>query len=228
MNKFVNILLLILLLPTVGVVIFVGFDLPIEFLRISGANLPYKQEIFFVFAALILIVGGRRSIRRWVGLRMVSQTKRYIWNQPMHKTRVKQAVMYLNLEAFMHVFFAVATYVVCPEAWVISAVMALLAVDHFVFGIMGKFFHKFRVGITKSAIVFSDRDIKVAYFSGLRKVSTQQQSLFFDYIKELQIAVPSGSIAPQNRKEFRETIEAIVNRDVVFFSESFKSFENQI
>lgn len=222
MNKFVNILLMLISFPALAIIVYVGFDFPVEFLKTTGNNIPFKQEIFLGFGALLLIIGGRRSMRRWTGMRMVSQISRFQWNQPMGKSRIRQANMYLNLEALMHLFLAFSTYAVTPQAWPISAVYLILGLDHLIFEIYGTSKNKFRVGITKNAIVVADRDVKIIYFSGLRRVSTHQQSLFFDYIKELQIAIPIDAIAVENRASFRETVEQIVDRDKVFFSEGFK------
>jgi hypothetical protein len=224
MNKFVNILLLLISFPALAFVVYIGFDFPVEFLKTTGNNIPFKQEIFLGFGAILLTVGGRRSMKRWTGMRMVSQISRFQWNYPMGKSRIRQANMYLNLEAMMHLFLAFATYTITPQAWPISAVYLMLGIDHLIFEIYGTSRNKFRVGITKNAIVVADRDVKIIYFSGLRKVSTQQQSLFFDYIKELQIAIPIDAVAAENRTSFRETIEQIVDRDKVFFSEGFKGF----
>ena len=224
MNKFVNILLLLVMFPAVGLTIFVGFDLPVEFLKTTGSQIPYRNEVFIGFGALFLIIGGRRSLRRWAGMRMVGQISRYQWNQPMDNKRVRQASMYLNLEATIHFFVAAATYSITPQAWPISVVLLALGLDHLIFGIYGRINKKFRVGITKNAIVVADRDVKVIYYTGLRKVSTHQQSLFFDYIKELQIAIPIDSVSPENRADFRHFVEGNVDRDLVYFSEGFKEF----
>lgn len=223
MNKFVNILQLLILFPCVLVCIFVGFDLPIDFLKTSGENLPYKSEIFLGFALLLLIVGLRRSIRRWVGVRMVNQLKRFQWNEKMNESRVKQVFLYQVLESIVHLLFSAAIYALTPEAWVISLVLLLLAIEHLVFGIYGKTGNKFRIGITSKALVIADRDIKVLYFSGLRRITTQQQSVFFEYIQDLQMSFSTSSIADEHREEFREAIAKNVNRDKVFFSDGFKN-----
>lgn len=224
MNKFINILLLLLMFPAMGVVIYVGFDLPVEFLKTSGKYIPYKQEIFLGFGILFLIVGGRRSFRRWAGMRLVAQISRYQWNEPMGKKRLSQAGMYLNLEAAIHFVVAGAAFAITPESWPVAGALAILGVDHLVFGIYGRTNGKFRVGITKNAIVVADRDVKIIYYTGLRRVTTHQQSLFFDYIKELQIAIPIDSIAPENRTSFRQCVEKNIDRDKVYFSEGFKAF----
>ncbi len=222
MNKSVNILLFLLFIPTAILTVFVGFDLPISFLRLNGSNFPYAKEVFYVLAGLFFILGGRRSVQRWSGLKMVSRKGKFIWVKPMDAKRVGRIYMYLMLEMVFHLFFALVLYGVTPLFFPISLVFIILAMDHFLFAVIGRSKKLFRIGITKNALVFADREVTVMYFSGLRRVSVQQQSLYFDYIQELQLSASLDGISQEDRKTFRETIESIVDRDVVFFSEGFK------
>ncbi len=223
MNKSVNILLFILFIPTAFLSVLIGFDLPMGFLRLTGETMPYAQEIFYVLAGLFFIIGGRRSVQRWSGLKMVGDTRRFLWNQPMDKKRVGRVSMYLKLEGIFHLFFAIMLYGVTPLFWPVGVVFVILAIDHFLFAILGKSKNLFRIGITKNAVVFADREVNVMYFSGLRRISVQQQSIYFDYIKDLQLSASIDGISHENRKSFRETIENTVDRDVIFFSEGFKN-----
>lgn len=222
MNKSVNILMFMLFIPTAILSVLVGFDLPLGFSRMTGATLPYSKEIFYVIAGLFFILGGRRSVQRWSGLKMVADTQRFLWNYPMDKKRVSRVYMYLMLEGFFHLFFAILLYGVTPLFFPVGLALAILAADHFIFAIVGKSKKLFRIGITKNAIVFADREVNVIYFSGLRRISVQQQSIYFDYIKELQLSASIDGISSENRKSFRETIENSVDRNVTFFSEGFK------
>ena len=223
MNKSINILLFLLFIPTAIYSILVGFDLPISFLKTSGENLPYIQETYYVIAGLFFIIGARRSLRRWYGLRLVANTKKYLWNQPMDKLRKVRVRMYLNLEGVFHFVFAIILYGVTPYFWPVAVVLIILAMDHFIFALVGRVKKLYRIGITKNAIVFADREVTIFYFSGLRKVSVQNDSLYFDYIKDLQITASLDGVSLKDRKSFRETVESVVNRDVVFFSEGFKT-----
>jgi hypothetical protein len=225
MNKFVNILQLLIIFPTMALTIFVGFDLPIEFLKTTGANLPFRDVIFMSFAGILLLIGARRAVRRWMGIRMVNQITRFQWNQPMNPGRIKQVNLYLYLEALLHLFVAIAMYRVSAESFFPALVLALLGIEHLMFAWIGNAGQKFRIGITSKAIVVADRDVKVLYFSGLRKVSLHQQSIFFDYIEELQLSFSLDCIAANHRAEFREVIEKNVNRDRVYFSEGFKELK---
>lgn len=223
MNKSVNILLFILFIPTALLAVLVGFDLPLGFLRLTGSNLPFAKEIFYVLAGLFFILGGRRSVQRWSGLKMVLDPSKFIWCKPMDPKRVSRTYMYLMLEMVFHLFFAIVLYGVTPLFFPVTIALLILALDHFLFAMIGRSKKLFRIGVTKNAIVFADREVTVMYFSGLRKVTVQQQSLYFDYIKELQLSASLDGVTTEDRKSFREAIERVVDRDVVFFSEGFKA-----
>ena len=224
MNKSVNILLILLLIPVFGLSIFVGFDLPIEFLKTSGKNLPYQHVIFITFGILIFLLGVRRSMQRWVGIKMVNHLEKYQWNQEIDKKRKSQINMYLLIEGVMHILVAFALVMLSQKALVIATVFFALGLDHILFCVFGNIKKVWRVGVTNKAIVVAERDFKVIYFSGLRRVTVHQQTLFFDYIKELQLAISIDSISPENRASFRNVLEEKLNRDKVHFSETFKEF----
>ncbi len=206
-------------------IIYVGYDLPVEFLKTTGTQIPYHEQIILAFAALFLIIGARRSVRRWSGLRLVGSTKKYLWNVPISSGRIKQANLYLILEGLIHLSIAYALYSISPVALPVALVLALLGLDHLVFAWVGSTKNKFRMGMTSKALVIADRDVKVIYFSGLRKVTTQQQSLFFDYVEELQLSMPINSFSEEHKSEFIQHLEKVVNRDKVFFSENFKAWK---
>jgi len=224
MNKSVNILLILLLAPVFGLSIFVGFDLPIEFLKTSGKNLPYQHTIFIIFGIVIFLLGVRRSMQRWIGIKMVNQEEKYQWNKEINGKRKAQVNMYLIIEGLMHVLVAFALVFLTQKALVIATVFFALGFDHILFCVFGNYKKVWRVGVTNKAIVQAERDFKVIYFSGLRRVSVHQQTIFFDYIKELQMAISVDSISPENRESFRNVLEQKLNRDKVHFSESFKGF----
>ncbi len=224
MNKSVNILLILLLIPVFGLSIFVGFDLPIEFLKTSGKNLPYQHVIFITFGIFIFLLGVRRSMQRWVGIKMVNSLEKYQWNEEIDAKRKSQINMYLMIEGVMHILVAFALVALSQKALVIATVFFALGLDHLIFCLFGNIKKVWRVGVTNKAIVVAERDFKVIYFSGLRRVTVHQQTLFFDYIKELQLAISIDSISPENRAAFRNVLAEKLNRDKVHFSETFKEF----
>lgn len=218
MNRFINALLVFILLPTMLVTIIVGFDLPLTFLKTTGAELPYRAEIFLSIGVLILLINLRRSIRRWMGIRMVKQVKKFKWNTPVSSARKKRVATYLILEIVVFAFVGVALYEVSNQAWMPAIAYVYVALDNIIFTIVGFSTNAFRVGLSSKALIVADREVTVLYFSGLRKVSQHQQSIYFDYIEGLQLHFPTDCIPEENRAEFFELLEAQLDPNRVFFS----------
>lgn len=218
MNRFFNALLLFILFPTMALTIFVGFDLPVEVLKVSGANLPYRKEAFLILGLFLFMINLRRSIRRWMGMKMVNQVSKFAWNSEVSKERRQRVYVYTLLEALVMAFVGTALYVVTPEAWFPALALLFGTVDNLIFTFVGFTRGKYRVGITSKAVILADRDVQLVYFSGLRKVSIHQESIYFDYIKGLQLYIPLDSIEKEQREEFFKVLESKVNRDKVFFS----------
>lgn len=220
MNRFINMLLMFLLIPTMLMAIYVGFDLPVTFLKTTGAYIPYREEIFLGLGLLILIVNVRRSIRRWMGMRIVSKQMKFKWNAPVSKTRKRRIVTYTILEVLVMTFVGVALYIVTPQAWFPAIAFIFGAVDNLIFGSVGLSGNHYRIGLSSKALIVADREVILLYFKGLRKISVQQQSIYFDYIKGLQLTFPSDCIQDEHRAEFFKLLEEQIDQDRVFFSKN--------
>lgn len=223
MNRSINILLLVFSMPAIAFTIIVGFDIPIDFLKGSGANLPYRHIAFYVIAGILALFIGRRSVHHWVGVGMTKNPKRFIWCSEIGKERKRQVRLYLIIEAIVAGFFAFTSYYLTPEAWPLTAVYGFMMLDQLLFLLLAQSW--FRVGVTKNAVVVADREVRILYFSGLRRVESHQQTIYFEYIEELQLFFPTNAIPAGKFTEFRDCIEQQVNRDKVFFSEKFKGLE---
>lgn len=218
MNRFINVVLVFLFLPTLLLAIYVGFDLPVSILKTTGAEFPYHREIFLGLGLLIFIINLRRSIRRWMGMRIVSNVQKFKWNAAVSLERKKRVNTYLLLESFIMTGAGIGLYLITPSAWGPAFALLFAALDSILFSIIGTTGNLFKIGLTSKALIVADREVIVLYFSGLRKVSAHQQSIYFDYIKGLQLSFPSDCIANENRDEFLQLLEAQFNPDKVFFS----------
>ncbi len=98
MNSFINVILLVVSLPTFLLTIFVGYDLPIESLRIQATEIPYLPYIFLGLAAVLFVFSLRRTLRRWSGLYLVNQRSKYVFNAEIKIERKKRVVVYTVLE----------------------------------------------------------------------------------------------------------------------------------
>lgn len=220
MNRAINLLLLVISFPTMAFAIIVGFDLPIEFLHTTGEQLEHRDMIFLGFAIVLLILILRRSASRWTGVGMTRKPERFIWCTEVGAERKKQVRLYLIIEATIAFIVGYAMYEVTPEAWMVALVYGLLGLDQLVFLFVAMPW--FRVGITHKAVVVADREVKVLYFSGLRRIESHQQTIYFEYIEELQLFFPTDCIPEGKYGEFRTALETRVNRDRVYFSDKFK------
>lgn len=215
MNSFINLLLLVISLPTLLLSVFVGFDLPIDFLHTTGKRLPFRMEVYLVLGLLLLIIGLRRSIRRWMGVNMVKQQTKFIWNQPISTERKKRVFVYNSLEALVFLSLMLAHLFLTQVAFFVVTAYLILALDAILFLLInGK---DFRVGLSGKAILVADREIVLIYLNGLRKVSVSQQTIYFDYIEELQLSFPLDCIEPAQKTEFFEALEGQIDRDRVLF-----------
>lgn len=215
MNSFINLLLLVISLPTLLLSVFVGFDLPIDFFHTTGKRLPFTQEVYLVLGLLMLIIGLRRSVRRWMGVSMVKQQQKFVWNQTISSDRKRRVFVYNCLEALVFLSLVVAHLFLTQKASFVAFSYGVLALDSLLFLVVNK--NAFRVGLSSKAILVADREVILIYLNGLRKVSVSQQTIYFDYIEDLQLSFPLDCIEQTHKDAFFSSLEAQIDRNKVLF-----------
>jgi hypothetical protein len=113
------------------------------------------------------------------------------------------------------IFAGVVLYKLTPHAIFPAAAYLIGAFDNLMMILVKA---SYRVGLSSKALIVADREVIVLYFTGLRKVSIHQQTVYFDYIKDLQLTFPLDCIQEESQEEFFEALEAQLDRDKVFFS----------
>jgi len=219
MNRFINAVLLFFTLITAFVAIYVGFDLPFGILKTTGAEIPYVDYVFYGLGLLLFIIVLRRTYRRWMAIRIVSRTEKFKWNKAVSKERRVRVIIYNLIEFFVYVFAALTLYWLTERAWAPAAALLFAALDNLLLTLVHK---KYRVGMTSKAVIVADREVVVLYFTGLRKVSRHQQTVYFDYIRDLQLSFPTDCLVESERPEFFHQLEQQVDRDKVYFSKTDK------
>jgi len=217
MNSFINVILLVVSLPTFLLTIFVGYDLPIESLRMQATEIPYLPYIFLGLAAVLFVLSLRRTLRRWSGLYLVNQRSKYVFNAEIKIERKKRVVVYTVLESVILAYLGYAYTAITPLAIAPSIVMYVFSVEGIIFLSYGLLAKKFRVGITSKAVLVADREVSVLYFSGLRQISISQQTVYFEYIGNLQMNFPVDCLDGQNKSDFFETLRGQVDENRVLF-----------
>lgn len=221
MNRSINMLLGLFYFPTLFFAIFVGFDLPLEIFKTSGANIQYIEIIFGAFGLIYFLILLRRSLRRWSGIALVGKVKRFKWNAPINNRRKKRVQTYLFLEALVMFCMGIALFLLTKEAIYPSIALLLGVLDNLLFWFIGKN-ERYRVGLSSKALIVADREISLLYFTGLRRITLQQQTVYFEYIKDLQLHFPLDCIQTDLQDEFFDALEQQVDTSKVFFSKKLK------
>ena len=216
MNSFINILLLLVSIPTLFFSVFVRFDLPLEMFRTTASQLHFRFEIFLGFGILLLVISVRRTIRRWVGIRMVNQTEKFKWSGNISSSRRQRVIVYTMIESVIIIFIGLAFFILTREAWFPAGVMFFFGLEGIIYLLINAK-NKFRVGLSSKAILTVDREVILLYMEGLRQVSVSQQTIYFDYIKDLQLSFPTDCIEENERSAFFDNLKQSVNRDKVLF-----------
>jgi hypothetical protein len=225
MNKITNILLLLFTIPIMGICIFIGRDLPIETLKTTGAQLPFQTIIYWVSASIVFLIIARRSVKRWTGLQLIGQTEKFIWNQEVSLERKKRVLLYNSLESLALLCISIGLYKICPAGWPIAAAYGIAVFDAVLFTIFAWFKKAWRIGFTKKALILADREVKAVYFLGLRKIYIHQETLHFDFIKDLKLNVSFSAV--ENQKEFIQKLWANLDQEKVYAEESVKEVLNE-
>jgi hypothetical protein len=213
MNRLTNSFLLVLFIPLMGLSIFVSFDLPLGIFRTTGAQLPYRAEIFLGLAFLVTLLLANRSIKRWMGLYTVSQTTRFAFHATLAKGRILRVKVYSILESSVYACCGLGLWALTSQAWPAILVMLFFSLDGFIFVLFGA--KRFAIGLSSKAILVADREVTVIYYTGLRKVSISQQTLYFDYLESLQLSMPINVLPEQERANFVQNLEKVVDADKV-------------
>ena len=223
MNRATNILLMFFAFPAMAYTIFVAFDVPLEMLHISMGSFEHRDKIFLVFALIFLILIVRRSVSRWAGVNMTRKPERFLWSVKVGKERKKNVRLFLIIEMLFAGVFALGLLWLTPESWPIAVAFGVMFLDQLIFMLVAP--RWFRVGIAQQAIVVTDRELRLIYYSGLRRVDKHQQTIYFDYVEDLQLFFPENCIPEGSYTAFREALETKVDRNRVFFSEAFKALK---
>jgi hypothetical protein len=123
---------------------------------------------------------------------------------------------YNLIEVTVMVVLSFGLYTITKESIIPAIVFLAFGLDSLVFTLIGR--NKYRVGLSSKAILVADREIILIYFVGLRKVAIQQQTVYFDYINNLQLTFPLDCIEEQNKHDFFEALHTVIDKDRVFFS----------
>lgn len=220
MNRFYNLWITIVCILTLPVALSVGLneDFTILGFTIEGEEFAYGEIVFAASAGLLLILGGLKAVRKWMGLRLIAQKDKFSFITPISDKRKKRVALYSGLEVVFLIFWSIVFYLMANAAWPLVVALLFLALEHTLNVFIGLKLNKYGIGITNKALLRVDREVDVLYFSGLQKISFQQQNIFFEYINDLALFIPLDAIPEDKKTEFDLILKEKINPERVYYS----------
>lgn len=221
MNKIYNTWIFIISLLTLPFAFAVGLNevFGIFGLKIHGDEFEYKELVFGISAGLIFLLGATRSSRKWSGIKIVNQVDRFQFNTVISPER-KQRVLLINSIEIVGFFLIGMVFIIfSKDAIFITLIFLIFIVDSIINTIRGMIGKKYRVGMTKKAIVSVDREVVAIYFKGLKRISITKDQLFFEYNNnDLVLDFQLNTIPLEKQEEFMRQLRLNVDETQVYFS----------
>ena len=225
MNKLVNVTSLLILVPALLFSAYIGLDIPIDSLGITGQEIPHKESVFLCAAFICFLLHFFRSLKRWTALYIVSQKAQFKFSYKLATKRKYRIITYTFIEILFLLLFAYAFYTLTITSLAMTCMLIISALDSFFFVLIG--FNKFKIIVTSKAVFVADREVISLYLKGLRKVSIHQQSIYFDYIKDIQLFFPLNCFEEKDVSSFLSTIDNLTDNNKVYFSNTNKYFKRK-
>jgi hypothetical protein len=218
MNKFVNIWLFLIAIISFPFAVASGANEDFSILgwRIEGQEFEHYELIFGVTAGVVMLFGAFKASRRWMTVGLLKQKNRFLYTAPVSLERIKRISLYGVVEIIFLGMFATFFIYASPDSLFLGLAYIILASEHLIHlfvGLKGQFF---AVGITKKAVVAVDREARVMYFSGLRKIARHQQTLYFEYKNDLVLHMPLNMLSDET--EFVSELRKVALPEKVFYT----------
>ena len=178
----------------------------------------YTDLVFGIAAGLIFLIGALRSSRKWSGIRILNQVDRFQFNSVISEERKQRVILNNSIEIIGFFLIGLVFAVFSKDAIFITLIFVVFIFDAIINTLRGLLSKKYRVGMTKKAIVSVDREVYAIYFKGLKRISIQKDLLFFEYINDLVLDFPLSNVPPERQEEFMLLLRKNVDETKVYFS----------
>lgn len=178
----------------------------------------YNEYIYAVAAGLILLFGGSRAARKWSGIKIVNRIDKFTFSKPISKERKDLVRVHSLTEIIGYILLGSLFISFSEQAIIISIVFLLLILDSILNLFLGIWKGKYRIGLTRKAVLQVDREVKPIYFKGLKRISRVQDEIFFEYVNDLVLDMQLSTIPEENRDEFLHVLKETVDESKVYYS----------
>lgn len=214
MNKFYNAWILIISIITLPIAFFTGMNQEFGAWDIDLSNYQHIDLVFGIAAGFIFLLGAVRSSRRWSAMRIVNKKEKFLWHKRISQPRRKRVMVLNAIEILYFLILGVGFTLFSIRASLISLVFFIFILDSMIYSLFGIGMQKFRIGMTKKAIVSVDREVIAIYFKGLSKITLKGQILYFEYVNDLVLDIPLEIL--EDQEEFLKTLKENIDTKKVF------------
>lgn len=220
MNRFYNIWLFIITFVSFPFALAVGLNEDFEFLgfKIQGEEFAYKQVVFIVGGAALFLLGALRASKKWMGLNVMRQVKRFKYTSEISEERRKRVLIYNSIEIIFLLLFGLFFFIMTTEAIYLTIAYVLLSLENLANSFVGINNQGYGIGISSKALIRVDREVNVIYFKGLQKITKHQDTLYFDYINDLTLHIPLNCVPQDKETEFYQALKEQVDPNKVYYS----------
>ncbi len=215
MNKFVNFLSVIVLVPAALLAFMIKEEL--EFWpEKSAAHIPYKNEIFTAVFAFILLINLFRIYQKWSVLRAFWKIDNFLVKVPVEKSWYTSKSISNWLEALFAIAFGL--FFIQNEEFTrnLGLLLLLFGLENIIYVLSVRSKKMYAVAVNKKALILLDRQLSGYYFHGLRKMEKDFDQIYFEYMDGLQLKFPLKSLSKEDQKAVVSKVLENINQDKVY------------
>lgn len=215
MNKFVNFLSVIILIPSA----FLAFAIKegLEFWpEKNAADIPYKTQIYTGVFAFILLINLFRVYQKWSVLRAFWKIESFQIKVPVEKSWYTSKSVSNWLEAVFALAFGY--FFVQNAEWTrnLGLILLIFGLENIFYVIWVRSKNLYAVAVNKKALILLDRQLNGYYFHGLRKMEKDFDQIYFEYMNDLQLKFPLKSLSKEDQKVVVAKVLENINQDKVY------------
>ncbi|MEZ4936056.1 MAG: hypothetical protein R2799_00520 [Crocinitomicaceae bacterium] len=215
MNKFVNFLSVIVLIPAAFLAFAIKHEL--EFWpEKNAAHIPFQTQIYTGVFAFILLINLFRIYQKWSVIRAFWKIDSFIIKVPVEKSWYTSKSVSNWLEALFAIAFG---YFFAQNAELtrnLGLALLLFGLENIFYILWVRSKNLYAVAVNKKALILLDRQLSGYYFHGLRKMEKDFDQIYFEYMTDLQLKFPLKSLSKENQKLVIEKVLENINHDKVY------------
>lgn len=222
MNKFVNLISIVILVPSAFLAFAIQHEL--EFWpEKSAAHIPYQGQIYTAIFATILILNLFRIYQKWSVIRAFWKIDNFRLRVPVKKGWYQSKSVSNLLEAMYAFAFGYFFTQSGDLTRNLGLILLFFGIENIFYVIWVRTKKLYAVAMNKKALILLDRQFQGYYFHGLRKMEKDFDQIYFEYMDGLQLKFPLNSMDESERREVISALLESINQEKVYVDQDLVS-----